>query len=96
MALDVEMLTVGPIAENAFLVRPAGGDKLVVVDPGEEPERLLAAIEAMGAEVDAILQVVRCFEDEQVHHVEGSVNPRRDIETIQIEFAALMPRSCAM
>jgi hydroxyacylglutathione hydrolase len=55
VALDVEMLTVGPIAENAFLVRPAGGDKLVVVDPGEEPERLLAAIEAMGAEVEAIL-----------------------------------------
>lgn len=55
MALDVEMLTVGPIAENAFLVRPEGGEKLVVVDPGEEPERLLAAIEAMGAEVDAIL-----------------------------------------
>jgi glyoxylase-like metal-dependent hydrolase (beta-lactamase superfamily II) len=55
MALDVEMLTVGPIAENAFLVRPAGGDQLVVVDPGEEPERLLAAIEATGAEVDAIL-----------------------------------------
>jgi hydroxyacylglutathione hydrolase len=55
VALDVEMLTVGPIAENAFLVRPQGGDKLVVVDPGEEPERLLAAIEAMGAEVDAIL-----------------------------------------
>jgi hydroxyacylglutathione hydrolase len=55
VALDVEMLTVGPIAENAFLLRPQGGDKLVVVDPGEEPERLLAAIEAMGAEVDAIL-----------------------------------------
>jgi hydroxyacylglutathione hydrolase len=55
VALDVEMLTVGPIAENAFLVRPQGGDKLVVVDPGEEPERLLAAIEAMGAEVEAIL-----------------------------------------
>jgi glyoxylase-like metal-dependent hydrolase (beta-lactamase superfamily II) len=55
VALDVEMLTVGPIAENAFLVRPEGGDKLVVVDPGEEPERLLAAIEATGAEVDAIL-----------------------------------------
>ncbi|HEY0280892.1 MAG TPA: MBL fold metallo-hydrolase [Solirubrobacterales bacterium] len=55
MALDVEMLTVGPIAENAFLVRPEGGDRLVVVDPGEEPERLLAAIEGMGAEVDAIL-----------------------------------------
>ena len=55
MALDVEMLTVGPIAENAFLVRPEDGDELIVVDPGEEPERLLAAIEAMGAEVEAIL-----------------------------------------
>ncbi len=55
MALDVEMLTVGPIAENAYLVRPEGGEKLIVVDPGEEPERLLAAIEATGAEVDAIL-----------------------------------------
>ncbi|HST51825.1 MAG TPA: redox-regulated ATPase YchF [Pyrinomonadaceae bacterium] len=38
-------------------------------------------------ETDAVIQVVRCFEDEQVHHVEGSVNPRRDIETIQIELA---------
>jgi hydroxyacylglutathione hydrolase len=55
VALDVEMLTVGPIAENAFLVRPEGGDKMIVVDPGEEPERLLAAIEATGAEVEAIL-----------------------------------------
>src|SRR5437763_1705393 len=38
-------------------------------------------------ETDAVIQVVRCFEDENVHHVEGSVNPRRDIETIQIELA---------
>ena len=38
MALDVEMLTVGPIAENAFLVRPAGGDKLVVVEVWESQE----------------------------------------------------------
>src|ERR1700761_6264918 len=49
------MLTVGPVAENAFLVRPEGGEKLIVVDPGDEPERLLAAIEATGAEVEAIL-----------------------------------------
>jgi glyoxylase-like metal-dependent hydrolase (beta-lactamase superfamily II) len=56
VALDVEMLTVGPIAENAFLVRPEGGDKLIVVDPGEEPERLLAAIANWpGTKVDAIL-----------------------------------------
>ena len=55
MALEVEMLTVGQLAENAFLVRREGGDKLLVVDPGEEPERILAAIEATGAEVEAIL-----------------------------------------
>ena len=55
MALDVEMLTVGQIAENAFLVRPEGGDKLLVVDPGDEAERILAAVEATGAEVEAIL-----------------------------------------
>lgn len=38
-------------------------------------------------ETDAVVQVVRCFEDENVHHVEGSVDPIRDIETIQIELA---------
>jgi GTP-binding protein YchF len=38
-------------------------------------------------ETDAVIQVVRCFEDENVIHVEGSVNPIRDIETIQIELA---------
>ena len=38
-------------------------------------------------ETDAIIQVVRCFEDENIIHVEGSVDPLRDIETIQIELA---------
>jgi GTP-binding protein YchF len=38
-------------------------------------------------ETDTVVQVVRCFEDESVVHVEGSVNPQRDIETIQIELA---------
>ncbi len=33
-------------------------------------------------EVDAIVQVVRCFEDADVHHVTGSVDPIRDIEII--------------
>src|SRR4051812_40079571 len=37
-------------------------------------------------EVDAILQVVRCFEDPDVIHVAGSVNPVSDIETIEIEL----------
>ncbi|MBX7062053.1 MAG: redox-regulated ATPase YchF [Pyrinomonadaceae bacterium] len=38
-------------------------------------------------ETDAVIQVVRCFEDENIVHVEGSVDPVRDIETIQIELA---------
>ena len=38
-------------------------------------------------ETDAVVHVVRCFEDENVVHVEGSVSPRRDVETIQIELA---------
>jgi len=37
-------------------------------------------------EVDAIIQVVRCFEDEDVHHVDGSVDPVRDIEVINTEL----------
>lgn len=37
-------------------------------------------------EVDAIVHVVRCFEDSNVVHVDGSVNPARDIETINFEL----------
>ena len=37
-------------------------------------------------EVDAILHVVRCFENDNVVHVDGSVNPVRDIETINLEL----------
>ena len=37
-------------------------------------------------EVDAIVHVVRCFEDENVIHVDGSVDPVRDIDTIQTEL----------
>ncbi len=37
-------------------------------------------------EVDAIVHVVRCFENDDIIHVEGSINPKRDIETINIEL----------
>ena len=37
-------------------------------------------------EVDSIIQVVRCFENPNVVHVDGSVNPIRDIETINLEL----------
>jgi len=38
-------------------------------------------------EVDMIVHVVRAFEDTNVHHVEGEVDPARDVETIEIELA---------
>src|SRR6201996_2948329 len=38
-------------------------------------------------EVDAIIQVVRCFEDADVHHVSSTVDPVRDIEVINTELA---------
>ena len=38
-------------------------------------------------ETDTVVQVVRCFDDENIVHVEGAVDPVRDIETIQIELA---------
>ena len=37
-------------------------------------------------EVDAIVQVVRCFEDENIHHVSGSIDPLRDIEVVNTEL----------
>lgn len=69
MSLDVEMLTVGAIAENCFLVRPEGGDQLLIVDPGDEAERILAAAERLGGEVAAVL-ITHCHFD----HV-GAVAP---------------------
>ena len=69
MALEVEMLTVGAIGENCFLLRPAGGERLLIVDPGEEPERILAKVEQMGGGVEAIL-LTHCHFD----HI-GAVAP---------------------
>ena len=37
-------------------------------------------------EVDAIVHVVRCFENDDIVHVEGSIDPERDIETIELEL----------
>jgi hydroxyacylglutathione hydrolase len=69
MSLDVQMLTVGPIAENCFIVRREGSGRGLIVDPGEEPDRILAAVEQMGAKIDAIL-ITHCHFD----HI-GAVAP---------------------
>lgn len=49
------MFTVGPVQENCFLFRRDGSDRALIVDPGEEAPRLLAAIDALGVELDGIL-----------------------------------------
>ncbi len=53
--MDVRSFTVGPVAENAYVLRRDGGAKALVVDPGDEAPRLLAAIAELGVEVEAIL-----------------------------------------
>jgi glyoxylase-like metal-dependent hydrolase (beta-lactamase superfamily II) len=53
--VDVRCFTVGPVQENTWLVRPEGGDRAVLVDPGEEADRLLGAIDQLGLGLDAIL-----------------------------------------
>jgi glyoxylase-like metal-dependent hydrolase (beta-lactamase superfamily II) len=49
------MFTVGQIAENCFLFRRDGSDRAVIVDPGDEAERILAAAEELGVSIEAIL-----------------------------------------
>jgi hydroxyacylglutathione hydrolase len=53
--MDVRMFTVGPAGENTFLLRKDGSDRALVVDPGDEAERILKAAEEMGVTIEAIL-----------------------------------------
>jgi hydroxyacylglutathione hydrolase len=54
--IDVRMFTVGPVQENCFIVRGEDAGRAVIVDPGEEAERLLSAIETLEIKtLDAIL-----------------------------------------
>ena len=49
------MFTVGMVQENCFLFRREDSDRALIVDPGEEPEKLLGAIDELGVELDGIL-----------------------------------------
>ena len=54
--IDVRMFTVGPVQENSFIVRVKGSDHGLIIDPGDEADKLLAAIDALGiTHLDAIL-----------------------------------------
>ncbi len=67
--LDIRSFTVGPVQENAYIVRPAGSTRAVLIDPGEEPDRLRRAIDELGVKIDAIL-ITHCHFD----HI-GAVAP---------------------
>jgi glyoxylase-like metal-dependent hydrolase (beta-lactamase superfamily II) len=49
------MFTVGAIQENCYLLRADGADKALLIDPGDEAERLQAAMSELGVEPEAIL-----------------------------------------
>ncbi len=69
MALDVRMFTVGQVQENCFVLRAENSQKALIVDPGDEAERILAPVTELGLEVEAIL-LTHCHFD----HV-GAVAP---------------------
>jgi hydroxyacylglutathione hydrolase len=53
--VDVAMFTVGMVQENCFLARPRGGERAVLIDPGDEAPLLLGAINRAGVKLEAIL-----------------------------------------
>jgi hydroxyacylglutathione hydrolase len=67
--MDVRMFTVGPVAENCYLLRREDSDRALIVDPGDEPERIIGPIRELGLTVDAIL-ITHCHFD----HI-GAVAP---------------------
>jgi glyoxylase-like metal-dependent hydrolase (beta-lactamase superfamily II) len=68
--IDVRMFTVGPVQENCFFVRRKDSATALIVDPGEEPEKLLAAVEGLGIESVAAILVTHTHFD----HI-GAVAP---------------------
>jgi hydroxyacylglutathione hydrolase len=53
--MDVRMFTVGPIAENSYVFRRDTSDRALIVDPGDEPQKLLGAVEQLGLTLEGIL-----------------------------------------
>ena len=68
--IDVRMFTVGPVQENCFIVRENDADTAIVIDPGEEAERLLEALRALGITTVAAILLTHTHFD----HV-GAVAP---------------------
>ena len=85
---DARLDDIGEISESAELV-PASVEFVDIaglVKGASAGEGLGNQFLSHIREVDAIVHVVRCFEDDDIHHVEGSIDPVRDIETISTEL----------
>ena len=67
--MDVRSFTVGAVAENCYLLRRDGSDCALIVDPGDEAERILAPARELGLTIEAIL-ITHCHFD----HI-GAVAP---------------------
>lgn len=52
--MKIEQLTVGPLAENCYLVIDESTNHAVLIDPGDEPDRIVDAVRRSGATLDAI------------------------------------------
>src|SRR6478672_11465585 len=52
--MKVETLTVGPLEENCYLVIDEATNRAVLIDPGDEPERILAALHDSGATLEGV------------------------------------------
>src|SRR5918996_1981876 len=67
--MDVRSFPAGPAAENPYVIRRDGADRGLVIDPGDESDRIVGAIDQLGIEVEAIL-ITHCHFD----HI-GAVAP---------------------
>jgi glyoxylase-like metal-dependent hydrolase (beta-lactamase superfamily II) len=53
--MDIRGFTVGPVRENTWIARREHAQQALLIDPGDEPQRLIDAIEALGVTIEAIL-----------------------------------------
>src|SRR3954452_18566082 len=60
--MEARWLTVGPVQENTWIARQPDADTALVIDPGDEPERIIGALDELGTTPAAIL-ITHCHFD---------------------------------
>jgi glyoxylase-like metal-dependent hydrolase (beta-lactamase superfamily II) len=95
--MEARGLTVGPIQENCWIVRRDGAQSALVVDPGDEAPRILAAIADLGVTVEAILLTHTHFDHvgavAELHRVTGApvYCPQLEVEVLANINAYVFP-----